>query len=260
MENQELLTLLFEKDDISWKTILYDLVTGEQMNPWDVDISRLTQKYIETIKAMQAMDFRISGKILLAAAILLKIKSQYLLQHDIDELDRLIARTTEPDIYPDFFSEFSQDLFKVADKIEELKPRLIPRTPQPRARKITIYDLAEALQKALEVKKRKLYRNYPNIKFEMPTRKFDIGNVIRLVYSKIKAYFFQNNGAKLTFNQLVTPTATKEEKVYTFIPLLHLDHQRKINISQEQNFGEIGIELLKVRKEAVKPETKLATT
>lgn len=258
MQNQEILTLLLEKDDLSWKTILYDLVTGEQMNPWDVDISRLTQKYIEAIKAMQAMDFRISGKILLAAAILLKIKSQYLLQHDIDELDRLIARTTEPDMYPEFFSEFSQDLFKVAEKIDNLKPHLIPRTPQPRARKITIYDLAEALQQALEVKKRKLYRNHPTIKFEMPTKKFDIGNVIRLVYSKIKAYFFQNNNAKLTFSTLVTPTATKEEKVYTFIPLLHLDHQRKINISQEQNFGEIGIELLKAKKEVGNSETKPA--
>ena len=252
MQQNDVLNLLLEKDDISWKTLLYDLVKTEQMDPWDVDITLLTKRYIEAIKEMQRMDFRFSGKVLLAAAILLKIKSTYLLQHDIDELDRLLARTSDPDVYPDFFSEFSQDLFKVAEKIQEIEPRLIPRTPQPRHRKITIYDLAEALQKAIEVKKRKLYRNYPEIRMEIPKRKFDITNVIRQVYTKIRTFFYQNDGQKLTFSKLLPSNCTKEEKVYTFIPLLHLDHQRRINIQQQQHFGDIDIELLKIKKEVGK--------
>lgn len=250
---QDALTFLLEQDDLSWKTLLYDLVKNEQMNPWDIDVSLITQRYVETIKRMQRMDFRVSGKVLLAAAILLKLKSQHLLQHDVDELDRLLARTTEPDIYPDFFSEFSQDLFKAAEKVDQLKPHLIPRTPQPRQRKITIYDLAEALQKAMEVKQRKLARDYPvPLKMEIPKRKFDISHVIREVYSKIKTFFFQNSDKQLTFAQLLPPNSTKEEKVYTFIPLLHLDNQRKIDLWQKEHFGEIGIELLKVKKEVEK--------
>src|SRR3989344_6098661 len=225
----ETIQLLLDKDDVTWKQILYDLVRNEQMNPWDIDVSVLSQKYIETIKNLKQHDFRISGKVLLAAAILLKIKTEHLLEHGMGELDRLLARTQEQ-MDDNFFSEFSQDLFNVAEKIDEEKPPLIPRTPQPRHRKITIYDLAEALQQALEVKKRKLEREHPTIKITIPKRKFDITQVIRDIYSKIKTYFHQN------------------EKPFTFIPLLHLDNQRKIDLLQKEHFGTIGIELVNGKK------------
>ena len=89
----ETIQLLLDKDDVTWKQILYDLVRNEQMNPWDIDVSVLSQKYIETIKNLKQHDFRISGKVLLAAAILLKIKTEHLLEHGMGELDRLLART-----------------------------------------------------------------------------------------------------------------------------------------------------------------------
>lgn len=245
---QDTLQLLLEKDDVTWKSILYELVRTEQMNPWDIDVSVLSQKYVATIKDMQQHDFRISGKVLLAAAILLKIKTEHLLEHGMSELDRLLARTQEQSMDDNFFSEFSQDLFQVAEKVDEEKPPLIPRTPQPRHRKITIYDLAEALQKALEVKKRKLDRAYPIINITIPKRKFDITQVIRDVYSKIKTYFHHNGQKPLTFTQLLPNEATREEKAFTFIPLLHLDNQRKIDLMQKEHFGEIGIELVNGKK------------
>jgi len=78
MENQ-ILDMLLEKDDITWQTIIYDLVGSSKMDPWNLDVSQLTKKYIEMIKQLKEHDFRISGKIVLAAAILLKIKSNNLL-------------------------------------------------------------------------------------------------------------------------------------------------------------------------------------
>ncbi len=250
MQHQEVLSLLLEKDDIGWKQLLYDLVKREQMNPWDIDLSLLTRRYIETIKVMQQLDFRVTGKVLLAAAILLKIKSAYFLEHEVDELDRLLARTEEPQIDPEFFSEFSDELFRTAEQLDQLQPRLIPRTPQPRQRKITIYDLAEALQQALEVKKRKLDRRYPAISIEIPRKKFDITQVIRQVYGKIKSFFHQNGAQQLTFTKLLPEQHSKEDKIYTFIPLLHLDTQRKINLVQSEHFGEIGIEMVDGKKAA----------
>ena len=246
------LQFLFEKDDVTWKALLYNLVKSEQMNPWDIDLSHLSQRYIETLKQMKQMDFRISGKVLLAAAILLKLKSEHLLRHGVDELDRLLARTYEPELDNGFFSEFSNDLFQVAQKIDNEHPPLIPRTPQQRQRKITIYDLAEALQQALEVNKRKLERQHPLIKITIPQRKFDISQVIRDVYTRIKTYFHQNENQKLTFTHLLPKGATRQDKAYTFIPLLHLDNQRKINLLQQEHFSDINIELMKAKKEVDK--------
>jgi chromatin segregation and condensation protein Rec8/ScpA/Scc1 (kleisin family) len=42
------------------------------------------------LKKLKEHDFRISGKIILAAALLLKIKSKHLLSSGIDNLDQLI--------------------------------------------------------------------------------------------------------------------------------------------------------------------------
>ena len=39
--------LMSKTDEITWQTIIFDLVKSEQMDPWDIDISLLTQKYID---------------------------------------------------------------------------------------------------------------------------------------------------------------------------------------------------------------------
>lgn len=248
MQQDQVYNLIIQEDDISWKSVLFDLVKTEQMNPWDIDLVMLTKKYLEAIKRMKQLDLRVSGKVLLAAAYLLKLKSARLLGHDIDELDRLFARTTETDQDGSFFSEFGNELFNVNQRLDSEQPMLIPRTPQPRTRKISIYDLAEALQKAMEVKKRKVLRDYPTFNIEIPKKKVDISQVIRDVYGKIKEFFFKTKKEKLTFNHLL-PSDSREDKVYTFIPLLHLDNQRKINLFQQQHFGEIEINMYKARKQ-----------
>ena len=77
---QNIIDMLIQKDDVTWKSMIYDLVKSEQMNPWDIDISLLSKKYLDIVKTLKEMDFRISGKVILAAAILLKLKSKHLLE------------------------------------------------------------------------------------------------------------------------------------------------------------------------------------
>ena len=69
--------------------------------------------------------------------------------------------------------------------------------------------------------------------------------------------FIGSKRKKLTFNQLLPDEATKEEKIYTFVPLLYLTNQRKIDIKQDEHFGDIDIHLasaksVKVEKQEVK--------
>src|SRR3989344_3373353 len=92
---QEILDLVLKEEEVSWKTIIFDLVKSEQMNPWDIDISLLTQKYLEVIKKLKEHDLKISGKVLLAAAILLKIKSTHLIDKDIFQFDALLNQEEE---------------------------------------------------------------------------------------------------------------------------------------------------------------------
>ncbi|MAG91629.1 hypothetical protein CMO83_03055 [Candidatus Woesearchaeota archaeon] len=238
--------IIFSKsDEITWQSVIYELVKSEQMDPWDVDVSIITQKYIEMLKSLKKHDFRVSGKVLLAAAILLKMKSHKLVGEDLSELDRLLIGVEEE------MEELSFDETTEIPKLNEI-PKLIPRTPQPRKRKVSIYDLVDALERALEVKKRRLLHSIPPLNLEVPKRKKDITVIIREVYGNIKTFFMGAFKGKLTFKKLL-PSESKEDKVHTFIPLLHLAQQDKIDILQQAPFGEIQI-LLKKKEEGKKEE------
>ncbi len=226
--------LLVEQNDVTWKSIILDLIPKEQMNPWDVDISLLTKKYIERLHELKESDLQLSGKVILAAAVLLKIKSKRLVGEDLNEFDRLLAQgeITEDQFYADLEAE--------QPKVGQIYP-LIPRTPQARTRKVSVHDLVEALEKALEVKHRRLLRlGLPNIP-PLPMRQFDVIVATKQLYKQIREWYISNQ-TSLTFQDL-TKNYDRKQTVYAFIPLLQLCNDRKINLNQDQPFGDIGVRL-----------------
>ena len=244
-ESQEkIFSILFDQDELTWQNIIYELVRTEDMNPWDINISLIANKFLNMLKKLKEMDFRISGKVVLASAILLKIKSNRLLEQDITALDNLISSAEDPgEILDELPLEYPDEAEEEADD----KPKLIPKTPQPRKRKVSVYDLVKALEKALAVEQRRPApaENKPHIR--KPDKKIDMTEVIREVYQKVETHYSKlpdNSRAKLTFTELI-PSDTKEDKVFTFIPLLHLENQRKVGMNQKIHFGEIRISLLK---------------
>ncbi len=251
-----IMEVLIEKDDITWQSIIHNLVKSGEIDPWDVNITTLTQKYIKILKTLKEMDFRISGKVVLAAALLLRIKSTKLLDDDINEFDRMLAETeemSEEDFYYDLENPEGANIIEG----EKERYKLMPRTPQPRKRKVSVYDLIGALEKAFTVKQRRIIRNAPAPHMRIPTKTSDMTYVIRTVYKEIVTHF-KNKKKKLTFTDLL-PSETKLDKVYTFIPLLHLSNQRRIDMFQKEHFGEIDIKLLKnVRIQEVDEELGLA--
>ena len=145
-------------------------------------------------------------------------------------------------LHPEDFLESDDDLIPDLP-FDDLTPEqmtLIPKTPQPRKRKVSIYDLIDALQQALEVKKRRILRDVDIPEMIIPEKKVDITKLILDLYQRIKVDL--GNDQKLTFAQLV-PSENKQDKIYTFVPLLHLATQRKIDLFQQVNFGEIEIKL-----------------
>jgi len=229
----QILDMLLKEDEITWQTILFDLIKSEKMNPWDIDISILTQKYIEIVKRLQAINFSLSGKVILAASLLLKIKSDKLLTENIAAFDNLLYDHEELENSDDFIHE---------EQVRLVNPKLTIKTPQTRKKKVSISDLVFALERALEVEHRRKVKYLRNAEIpesiKVPEKKIDLGNKIKEIYEKIKTFLKKEN--KVTFTQLL-PSNTKEDVIYTFIPLLHLDNQKKVYIHQEIPFEEIDI-------------------
>jgi len=228
--------MILEQNELTWQNIIYDLIKSDEMDPWDIDVSLLTQRYIETIKAMEQMNFLISGKVLLAAALLVKIKSDRLVEQDIAYFDSILFPQTEA--LDDMEMQFTE-----RQKVEH--PPLGIRTPLPRKRKVSVQDLMKALQRALEVDKRrtlKYNRYYTENVAVVPERKVDILVLIKSLYGKIVGFFEKKE--TITFTKLLPEgEPTKREKVLTLLPLLHLENESKVDLSQEANFAEIYVTL-----------------
>src|SRR3989344_1292596 len=123
--SQEQIHDLLFSEKLSWQAIIYDLINTEQLDPWDIDLVVLTSKYLEKIRVFEEANFFISSKVLFAAALLLRIKSDILLNADLQSLDDILFGRKE-------------DRHYVQERIEldEEIPGLVARTPLPRFRKV----------------------------------------------------------------------------------------------------------------------------
>jgi segregation and condensation protein A len=235
--NEKIFNMLFVEDELSWKDLIYSLIESEQMNPWDIDVSQLSNKFLEMLKTLKELDFRVSGKMVLASAILLKMKSDILIDQDIANFDNMMNATEE---------NMPLDDSKPIDTSS--KPNIFPKTPQPRQRKVSVYDLVNALEKALEVEfnRKRFHINGKKTEISIPEKKFDIGKAMVDVYNKIEKHYSakKTRDKTLTFDDLVF-SKSKKDKVLTFVPLLHLDTQRKVDLEQEKHFDTIAVKLTK---------------
>lgn len=239
--NEQILQVVLNEDELSWQHIIVDLVKSEQMDPWDIDVTHLTQKFLDIIRKLQQLDFRVGGKLVLAAAVLLKIKSDRLMDEDLSMLDSLIHSAEHDQEELDLLGMDFDDFFEAGAPAPE-RPKIYPRTPQPRQRKVSVYDLVTALEQALEVTVRREKRALDNVKapeVTVPEKKVDITDLMNNLLERIDSH----KAEEVYFHHLVT-SEEKHHKVLTFIPLLHLTNERRVDLVQEEHFGHISVTLL----------------
>lgn len=250
-------------NSLSWQAIIYDLINTEQLNPWDVDITLLSNKYLEKVKLLEEANFVVSSKVLLAAAILLRMKSEILLDYDLPTIDQMLFGKKEE-------KKYTQERIELDEEI----PALLVKTPIPRFKKVTLEELMKALGKAINTENRRIKKIVAAKQQEyetslyLPKSKINVKDRIRQIYSRLKT-IFENREEKLAFSEFAGKT--DDERITAFVPLLHLDNQNKVWLEQEAAFDEIFIWLKniyerknsamleKMRKEVEEELSKIAT-
>jgi len=240
---------IFSEDDVRWQSIIYELIRSGKVDPWDVDISKFTKEYTDMLGKFKQMNFRVSGKVVLAAAILLKLKTNHL------GLDDFIVLTEEPEEDlalndEEYMDQDEEKLVKLAQHIKQTKKKsykLEPKLVGPRRRKVTVFELVDALKKALEVDERRTTRK-GRIEISQPKKEYKVNKVdilgkIKELHKRIIA---KVKGTKnmVAFNDLVNKPEDKKDVIWTFIPLLHLANDEKVWLHQEEPFKDIKVELL----------------
>ncbi|OYT56735.1 MAG: hypothetical protein DRO96_00260 [Candidatus Aenigmatarchaeota archaeon] len=203
-----------------WEEVINNIVIEEGIDPWDVDIIKLTEAFIKYLNTMKYFDFRIPARFILVAAILLRMKCELLLEEEETK------ESEEKDI------EFLD--------INNIKLLDVPVKRKPK-RKIILTELVSALEKAFELKKskeRKRLRMRKAVETLIEVEE-DIEEIIDKVYENIRKKMIGN---ELKFSELVTEWK-RETIVKTFMPLLHLTNRDKISCRQPEMFKEIFIRL-----------------
>ncbi|MEX0920898.1 MAG: segregation/condensation protein A [Candidatus Pacearchaeota archaeon] len=226
--------ILFNRE-IGWKDIIYDLINTEQLNPWDIDIIILTNKYLEKVEHLEEADFFVSGKVLLAASLLLRIKSEVLLNKYIKSIDEILFGKKE---------EISKTYERI--ELDEEVPELVPKSPMPRMKRVTLDELMGALNKAIKTENRRIKKEIikKNVLREtaisLPKKKKpSIKTKIRDLYNRLLTQLKEDERKKISYSEFIGKG--REERIISFYPLLHLDHQKKIWLDQETHFEEIYI-------------------
>ncbi len=204
--------------------MLLDLVISDDLDPWDIDITDIADRFIRKVQKMRKLNLRLSGKTLLASSILLRMKSDCLIPNE------------EPQIEEEFSWGHIQN-----ESTEEIMPFKTPVRRRSK-RKTTLFELIDALQRALS--EEMIRKNFPKKdrikpRLIIPIDEENIKERMSKIYDMIRELTKANK--KIKFSDLVS--GKREEIIEVLIALLHLDSQRKITLWQKEIFGEIFITL-----------------
>lgn len=215
----------------AWKTILIDLVKSEKMDPWDIDLAVLADKYLEKIRSLKGSDLRIPANAILASAILLKFKSRVL---KISSLDEEEESTEKRELTEEEKAE-----------IEKLLPDL-SGSRKAREGKVSLDDLVESIEEMLEKSRSRIDKRFlgerEKMEFRIPVGNANIEELVDDVLEQINKK--ADSQGLVMFSNLVEGK-NPNEIVDTFIPCLFLVNKGKISMWQEEFFGEIMISITK---------------
>ena len=210
-------------DQPEWKSILVDLVKTNKMDPWDIDVSKLTEKYLEKINQLESTSLRVPANAILACAILVKTKSKYLKLSSVEEEDE-----------KEELSEEQRELF-----LEEIPDLMASRSM--REGKISLDELVESIEGLITqtTPTKKNARNIPRMELNFDTTSIEdkLDEVFESIKSKV-----DTEGIVL-FDDLVKDQEN-ESLINIFLPVLFLMNSGKILAYQEEFFGRIFVKLL----------------
>ncbi len=239
--NQEQVHDLLFNRELGWQEIIYDLINTEQLDPWDINISVLSEGFLLKIQQYEETDFFVSSKVLLAAALLLRIKSEMILSRYMKSIDEIL------------FGDSGEERKISFERIEldEDIPDLIPRSPMPRFRKVTLKELVDSLNKAILTENRRIKKVIVDKNalretgISLPKRRYNLKNKLKYIQGKILLYFDANKShKKVSYTKIIGDD--KEERALSFFPILQLENNGELWLEQEAHFEEIHIWLKKV--------------
>lgn len=215
--------------------LLLDLIRKQQIDIYDIPISKITREYLDTIQAMQELDIKLAGEFLFMAATLIHIKSKMLLP-----ADPLQPESQEDDPRADLVKRLLEhEKFKNAAQMlyqKELLERASWTLPgvkefqdtsvEPEL-KVSSFDLIIYFHSIQERRK--------DVQLmEIEHQEITIGKVLQDLKT-----IFEDSSGDVSLGRLFSAYRSRRALVVVFVALLEMAHLQAIVLVQKNRFGEI---------------------
>ncbi len=231
--------------------ILVQMAKSGKIDPWNVDIVDITDKYLAHLFQLKSQNLRLTGRTLLFAAILLRLKSNVLEGIDVSQFedtpqDELDYTDDDWDDMMAADSEISTN--NVISLDEVLQRRTSVRLN--RSRMVNLKDLIKQLQFYEELDRKQALRN-AHERAKRRVRSYakltpdDIVNLAHDEYIEKSVDVLRENLERIFATEekveLKTLTLLGMDKISAYIALLFLSAESDIDLVQEEFYGDLYV-------------------
>lgn len=214
--------------------LLLYFIRRQNLDILEIDVSKITDQYVQYIEAMQAMRFELAAEYLVMAALLAEIKSRMLLPRQQEEEGEegdpraeLILRLQEYER----FKEAAEDIDNIPRDGRDVFPAEIELPELPKKIPHPEVDLRELLMAFSEVMHRaNMYRSHTVSLEPLSTRER-----MAMVLDEIQS------GKIVEFVSLFTVEEGRMGVAVTFLAILELIKESLIEVTQGEEFGMIHV-------------------
>jgi chromatin segregation and condensation protein Rec8/ScpA/Scc1 (kleisin family) len=230
-KEKEILELIPKEN--SWEQIIYQVVAINDLDPWNLDLNALSRGFAEYIASIEELDFRVPAKWIMIAAVLLRMKSDYIKVMKMDSVPQ------------DEFMDLNEledaeieDIDATELQADDVEPIGVTARRKP-VRRITVTELVDSLRRVLASEHRRELK-VRKARGKISIRTDDIAVRIDKLYSRISDMLNGMRDKKVAFSSVVDKWE-RGSIIDHFMPLMHLDNQRKVECAQKEIFDEIFI-------------------
>lgn len=244
---EQILTLETKKYEIKLENfegpldLLCHLVDKNKMDIYQVNISKITDQYMEYIKQMEEQKLEVTSEFIIMASTLLYIKSKGLLPNEVEEEaelteEELVRRIIEYKKYKEIAKKL-REYYEINCKRFYKLPELIELPKQKIEKTYQIQDISTKYEMIWKRNEEKMNQNANNIEKIKVLEQYTVASKVKQMFKELL------KKPRFIFNKLFSINqCPKEEVVTAFSGLLELTRRNKVVANQEKTFGEIVVE------------------
>lgn len=221
--------------------LLCHLIDKNKMDIYDINLSEITDQYIEYINRMEEMNLEITSEFLIMASTLVYLKSKNLLPSQVEDEkelteEELLQRIIEYKKYKEITKKL-REMYENSRNVIFKFPEEIELPKQKLEREYDKGLIPKIYSEVMEKNAVRLNQNAKNIEKIAITETYTVTDKVKTMFRELL------HSKKFVFNNLFSKQKCSNPEIVTaFSGLLELSRRSKVSTFQEELFGDITVE------------------